>query len=244
MREVIFFLFTAFILGVLILMSIKSERNIFPIMFFVALLVLSAFYLFQFGPLASFSIKALSAEANFIREKKREVAQDAEAIEAIKRQVEELLSESRKSQQEIETTKNEIIALQKELARTTQLALPPTLILTGRNTEKISSGYKLSIQFTPSKNVPLGVINFKASVVQPSDVRILDFFPSLAGGAFSTGPDSKKIKEDGKQASLTYSLISVGNPTFELTISGICEVVIEGNYIKNAITIGWQPDLQ
>ena len=203
MHEIIFLIFTVLISGTLILMSFKSNGYRLPTMFVVALLCLSAFYLFQFGPLGSFSLKALSAEARFVREKKQEVAQDAEIVDAMKKQIEQLLSDSRKSQDKIETTKNEIVFLQSELAKTTQLAMPPTLDLTNKTTNNISNGgFKVTLQFTPSNNVPLGIIVFEVTIIDDGDVRILNLWPSIEGGPFSTGPDSKKIREDRKQGHL------------------------------------------
>jgi hypothetical protein len=50
------------------------------ILLIVTICVGAAFYLFQYGSLGSFSIKALSAEASFIKEKKDQVSQDADAV--------------------------------------------------------------------------------------------------------------------------------------------------------------------
>jgi len=110
---------------------------------------------------------------------------------------------------------------------------PPTLSLSGRKIRKLESGYKITLQFTPSKNEPLGIIIFQASIYDDSDVQIVDFWPS--GGAFSSGKDSKKIASDGKKARLAYSLLSVGRPKFDLTVSGKARIRIEGNYLENAI---------
>jgi hypothetical protein len=112
---------------------------------------------------------------------------------------------------------------------------PPALKLTSHDTEKLDTGYKITLQFTPSKNEPLGVIIFHASVDDDSDVRILDFWPSK--GVFRHGKDSKKIEEDGKQALLRYSLLGVGRPSIDLTISGKARIKIQGNYLDEALLI-------
>lgn len=237
MREIVFVVIATVILGILLWLSYISEHKRFPTMFAVALLSLLAFYLFQYGNLSSFSLKALSAEASFIREKKQEVAQDAEAIEEIRGRIEKMLAESQTGQQEIEKAKTEILSIKKQLLETIALASPPVLQLTRKETQPLDTGYKITLQFTPSKNEPLGFITFTATVDHDSDTRILDFWPSLTGGAFSSGKDSKRIQEDGKKASLSYSLISVGRPTFDLTVSGKGQIKIEGNYLKEAFSL-------
>ncbi len=112
---------------------------------------------------------------------------------------------------------------------------PPTLSLSSRETKKLESGYKITLQFTPSKNEPLGIIIFQASIDDDSDVQIVDFWPS--GGAFISGKDSKKITSDGKKARLAYSLMSAGRPKFDLTLSGRARIKIEGNYLENEIIV-------
>src|SRR5262249_54306038 len=52
------------------------------------------FYTLQWGPLGEFELKGLSAEAKFIREKRQEVAESAENIATLKRQVEERAKEA------------------------------------------------------------------------------------------------------------------------------------------------------
>jgi methyl-accepting chemotaxis protein len=114
-REIIFVIIATVILGVLLWLSYISKQKRFPTMFAVALLSLLAYYLFQYGNLSSFSLKALSAEASFIREKKQEAAQDAEAINAIRGQIGKLLVDSQESQQSIERAKTEILSIKKQI---------------------------------------------------------------------------------------------------------------------------------
>jgi hypothetical protein len=238
MEKLLFLAAAIIVLASLICMSYKSSKKRFPTMFIVSLLVFGAFYLFQYGSLSSFTLKALSAEASFIREKKEEVAQDAESVAKMKIQIENLLVDSQKSQQQIEKATSQILALKSDVGRVTSLASTPTLQLTGRGIESSTSGLKITLQFTSSKNEPLGLIVFKARIVDNSEARILDFWPNLIGGAYSTGPGSRKIEKDGKEASLSYSLISPGRlPTFDLTVSKKAKISIEGNYLNKAITV-------
>jgi hypothetical protein len=104
MRELVFAIFAAAILGTLLWCSWKSKQKRFPTMFVVSLLILSAFYLFQYGNLSSFDVKALSAQARFVREKSDEVVQDAHAISEMRQTLDRLLADSRRSQASIEET--------------------------------------------------------------------------------------------------------------------------------------------
>lgn len=127
------------------------------------------------------------------------------------------------------------ITLIKEEEILTNQVNPPTLSLSGRKTKKLESGYKSTLQFTPSKNGPLDILIFHVSIDDDSDVRIVDFWPS--GGAFIAGPDSKNIASDGKKARLSYSLMSGSSPKFDLTLSGRARIKIEGNYLENEIIV-------
>jgi len=112
---------------------------------------------------------------------------------------------------------------------------PPTLSLSGRKTKKLESGYKSTLQFTPSTNGPLEILIFHVSIDDDSDVQIVDFWPS--GGAFIAGQYSKNIASDGKKARLKYSLTSGNRPKFALTLSGRARIKIEGNYLENEIIV-------
>lgn len=73
MDKVIFaILYVAFLVG-LLLMSYKKRSKTFPVLFLGVLFVGAAFYLFQYGALSRFTLKALSAEASFVKEKVQEV---------------------------------------------------------------------------------------------------------------------------------------------------------------------------
>ncbi len=109
---------------------------------------------------------------------------------------------------------------------------PPTLSLSGRKTKKLESGYKSTLQFTPSKN---DILIFHVSIDDDSDVQIVDLWPS--GGAFIAGKYSKNIASDGKKARLSYSLTSGSRPKFDLTLSGRARIKIEGNYLENEIIV-------
>ena len=127
-----------------------------------------------------------------------------------------------------------IVSRRKEKILTNQVNAP-TLSLSGRKTKKLESGYKSTLQFTPSNNGPLDILIFHASIDDDSDVQIVDFWPS--GGAFIAGEYSKNIASDGKKARLSYSLTSGNRPKFDLTLSGRARIKIEGSYLENEIIV-------
>ena len=174
----------------------------------------------------------------------QQATQDAEAIAELKNRIQnqsatiDLIAESSsKAHKSVENAKAEILKIKKQVKEAAELASPPTLTLTGRDIEQGESNYKLTLQFTPSKNVPLGSIHFVVTVENNSDAKIINIWPSLKGGAFSSGKDSKQIDPAGKSAQLFYSLISNGRPTFDLTLSKKAAIKIEGNYIASPIFI-------
>lgn len=127
--------------------------------------------------------------------------------------------------------------LTQDIENTKRLAEPPTLILSGKEISRDSKGITLLLQFESSKNQTLGLIEFSVEIDNNSTSKILEFWPSTKGGAFSSGKDSKKISPDGKTARLIYSLIGAGNPTFELKVSKAAFVRITGNYLSKPVII-------
>ena len=145
----------------------------------------------------------------------------------------EMKTQSEKDRKEIEQVKSEILALKKEIDKTTELASPPSLILTGKIIKPIESGYEITLQFTPSKNAPMGMLEFIAAIDDKSNARILNMWPDVLGGAFED--NSRKVESNGKRAMVSYSLLSVGKPTFNIRVSGKAEIKIEGNYLDKPI---------
>jgi hypothetical protein len=127
--------------------------------------------------------------------------------------------------------------LAQDVAITKKLAEPPSLILSGKEINKDKNSTSIILQFKPSKNETLGLIEFHAEIEKNSSSKILDFWPDTKGGAFSSGKDSKKISSNGKTARLIYSLIGAGNPAFELKVSKSTVVKISGNYLLKPITL-------
>lgn len=132
---------------------------------------------------------------------------------------------------------NQVRYLEEKLQETMRVAEPPKLLFTAKEIKKVENVYNVILQFKPSKNQPLGAMIFNAKLLGETQAQILDFWPTLAGGSFQTGSDSKKILADGKEASLEYQLIGVGYPTFEIKLSGSATLNIQGNYLLEPFTV-------
>ncbi len=233
-EQIIFLLFTIVLLGILLWTVCKKGNLTYKLLFFFTLIILSAFYLFQFGELGSFIFSSKWADVRFIKEKKEEVRQDAEEISRIKNQIQEILEDSRHSQKIIIETQKKIFSLEKDLMRTAEIAKPPVLSFYSKKIKKVENGYAALLSFKPSKNRHLGQIKFYVKILDESDAKIIDFWPE---GAFSHGEGSKKITENGKEALIIYSMIGIGYPKVKLTISKPAKVSISGSHELNKFTI-------
>jgi hypothetical protein len=140
--------------------------------------------------------------------------------------------------QSLDTEKTrKIEALQAELNKTSEQARPPTLSLISHDTLTNGEARVATLRFEPSKNQPLGQLRFVVDLPIGTSVRITDFWPTFAGGAFQSGDGSKIIAPKGTSALLRYSLLSVGYPTMELKLSGPSQVRISGEYITEPIIL-------
>lgn len=114
-------------------------------------------------------------------------------------------------------------------------AAPNTLAFKASQVENDERGLAILVQFTPSKNVPLGALRFVARVPEDSDARIVDFWPWLKGPSFQSGDESKKIDQSGKTAVLRYNLLSIGEPTLRIVVSGPTPITLEGDHGVEAV---------
>lgn len=226
---------------VLLGMTCYTQEISFGVLFFLSLCVSVGFYLFQFGTLDSFTLKGLSAEVSFIKEKKQEVERDAEEVKKDAEEVARIKAHAEALSVVLEQTRKEtqdkLRDLNDNLKRTTELAEAPTLAVSKPVVAVVDAGLKATIQFWPSKNEPLGILIFDVSLTPDSEARIVDLWPVKGGGAFQAGSDSKKIDRDGRKARLEYSLLSAGSPVIDITVSNECRVTIAGNYCEQAIVI-------
>ena len=124
MGKVVFLvLYISFLVGILIFVY-KTRANIFGVLFLCVLLTGVAFYLFQYGALGSFTLKAFSTEANFVKEKVKEVKQDAEVINTLKKSIEKqaneikhLVESVRKSEKDITEIRNNVFGIESDLVK-------------------------------------------------------------------------------------------------------------------------------
>lgn len=128
-----------------------------------------------------------------------------------------------------------IESLQKELDKTSAQAEPPTLTLISHDVVTNENGLTVTLRFEPSKNQPLGALQFIAQLPIGSNEKIISFSPTLGGGAYESSDKPSIITNEGKVARLTYSLMAVGYPTMELKLSGPSPVQVSGEYIPAPI---------
>jgi hypothetical protein len=233
-EKIIFLTISLLLIGILLWMTYRKEKTIFGVLFIFSLGISVAFYLFQYGELSSFSLSSKLADLEFIREKKKEIHQDAEEITKIKKQLQDILNDSQQSQKTITEAQKRIISLEKELQQTTEMAKPASLTLYSKEIKKISNQYEALLYFEPSKNSYIGIINFAVKILNNSDSNIIKFWPE---GSFSYGKDSIKISNDGKEATLDYAITEVSYPAVRLTISQPASVLVSGSHLLNTLTI-------
>jgi hypothetical protein len=119
--------------------------------------------------------------------------------------------------------------LAEDVRQAKELARPAALQFTSKQVKKIPGGYVLTLEFRPDKNVALGSLEFLISLPKDSKARITDVEPTLDGGAIFCGDNYKKLSPDGKSARLAYAVGPGGFPVFEVKLSDITEVAVEGN---------------
>lgn len=226
-EKIIFLIFVILLLGILLWQVGRKNNFTHKLLFFFTLIILSAVYLFQFGELGSFIFSSKWADVQFIKEKKKEVRQDAKEISQIRNQIQKILEDSRHIQGKIVETQEKILSLEKDLVRTANIAEPPILSYYSKEITKIEGGYEALLSFKPSKNRHLGLIKFYVKILDNSNAEIIDFWPE---GAFISGKDSKNIAENKKEALLRYSMIGMGYPKVKLTISKPAKVSISGSH--------------
>jgi len=115
-----------------------------------------------------------------------------------------------------------------------QMAAPPKLSLLSKEVNKTEQGYSIILKFKPSKLQPLGRVGFAAKIIDDSDSKIIDFWPT---GSFGSGKDSKKISDNGKEARLIYNLFGGALPQVKLITSGICKIEISGSHELTPIVL-------
>ena len=122
--------------------------------------------------------------------------------------------------------------LKRELQEAKDVAKPPTLSPSVKQIDRTNYGYKVLLQFAPSKNEPLGALSFSVNVLEPSSAKVV----AIARRNLTTG-DQKKISADGRHATISFSLLGVQRPVIELQLSEACIVGIEGSHLARSFTL-------
>ena len=143
------------------------------------------------------------------------------------------ISQIDRSVNQIKKTETEILAIAKEMNSIKELAKPPTLKQVGFEMESVTSGLKLTIVFEPNKNEPLGLIEFKVTMLD--DSKLLKIGTDVKYGAYS-GSENGRIT-DNKIGKYGYSLIGTGYPVVVIEVSKKCDFQIESNYLEKPFIV-------
>jgi hypothetical protein len=134
-----------------------------------------------------------------------------------------------------------IESLERSLSETSAQASPPTIAFDSLAVQEKDGSKVATIRFRSSKNVPLGRVVFVAEVSTFSSLgappKIIDFWPSLEGGAFQSGDGSKNIDQNGTSARLEYQPMAAGGLVVDLTVTASTTVAITGNYLPKPISV-------
>lgn len=129
MEKVGFLIIYLTLISVLLVLAYVTQKAqkampMFGTIFVVIVLIGAAFYLFQFGPLSSFTIKAMSAEASFVKGKVKEVKEDAETINALRQAIEsqargltKVVDSVKKSESDISKVRNRVVGIESDLVK-------------------------------------------------------------------------------------------------------------------------------
>jgi hypothetical protein len=123
--------------------------------------------------------------------------------------------------------------LKYELQQTKELAQQPKLLLSAEDVDNTGENPILLLQFTPSKNEPLGLLTFDAFILEPESAKII----SIDRKNTTSGPEREYVNPDGKSASISFSLISFQLPYLKLELSGPCRIRIKGSHLPDSIDI-------
>lgn len=155
-----------------------------------------------------------------------DLAKKTENIDKKISQIDNSVSQIKKAEAKILTIANEMNSI-KELAK------PPTLIQTDFKMDSISNGLKLTIEFKPNKNEPLGLIKFKVTMLD--DSKLLKIGTDVIYGAYSRFQNRRITKN--KIGEFEYSLIGTGHPTLVIEVSKKCNFQIESNYLDKPFVV-------
>jgi hypothetical protein len=129
MEKVLFLVIYLILISVLLVLAYVTQKTqkamlMFGTIFLATVLIGAAFYLFQFGSLSSFTIKAMLAEASFVKEKVKEVKEDAETINALRQAIEsqakdltKVVNSVKKSESDISLVRHHVVGIESDLVK-------------------------------------------------------------------------------------------------------------------------------
>lgn len=145
--------------------------------------------------------------------------------------VEEFKEETQRYLNEIREIKQKVQLLEIELKNVANMAKPPTLKLHAAQVNEKEAGLGVILQFKPSRDTPLGRLDFKVKIANICDTKILNAEPSVEHHAYTGGP--ARISDDGKQASFNFAIIGGASyPTLRLVLSGKAILHISGSKME------------
>lgn len=120
--------------------------------------------------------------------------------------------------------------LKRELEQTKELAHPPTLSLSAAQVDAAARNLTVLLQFTPSKNLPLGALFFAITVVDPNSAKIV----SIDRRNLTTG-DSKSVRPDGRSGTISFTPLGAQSPVLVLEVSEPCKIRLEGSHLPKSV---------
>ncbi len=220
----------------------KKGYKFFAVLFVITLLVFAALDLFLSGSLGEFSIKGMTAEAKFVRQKREEVQRDAEQTKQLGQEIEgqaqsirDLVTRLQKAESDTQSSKKNIETMEAEIRRTVEMARPQCLVESGSKVQKTPDGTAVVIQFRGDKHQAIGYAEFKVSVSE--GVKILD-----VGALGPTVGDSKyEFSKDRRIAQVGIRPLGGDTTGIRFLLSEPSHVEIEGNLLPTPLEFDAQP---
>ncbi|MEN6578857.1 MAG: hypothetical protein ABFD90_21115 [Phycisphaerales bacterium] len=132
---------------------------------------------------------------------------------------------------EDEAKTRKIESLQTEFIETKALAQPARLVFTAQQIERSESGYRVLLQFKPTKNERLGRMEFDVSLPDGTNAIIKNIEPA---NNIATSVQVY-ISPNGKSARNSFTPLDAGSLTLRLTVSEPTAFLLRGNYLETPL---------
>ncbi len=144
---------------------------------------------------------------------------------------------------EISFLSRKVADLEKQISNYNQTATPSQqgveqqLLFKTSVIQKLQSSYQAVLTFVFSKNEHPGKVELTATIQEPSQSRIIKFWP-IVDHLFTRNKDHEIIATDGKSAILKYQPSGVFDIHLDLEITMPAYVLIEGSHDLQSFTVG------